>query len=241
MSRRSRYTRAKQAARSADEALLRERLRRLGVSKQIEVHENRTVLVSVTARDTVRVHRGYAYASDRTLEAVVAFLGVLPGRRAREDAKREIVAFPVDRFVSPCAPRRRRPHPHSGDVKVLGELRRMHARLNELHFGGSLPPIPFRLSSRMRTRLGELTVDTETRRAVEIAINRRHFERDRREEVEHTVLHEMIHQWQAERGHPVDHGAQFKAMAAAIGVDPHAHRAKRTYATGTTNAVPGVR
>jgi hypothetical protein len=42
--------------------------------------------------------------------------------------------------------------------------------------------------------------------------------------VEHTMLHEMVHQWQAESGLPVDHGAAFRQKAAELGIQPHASR-----------------
>ena len=55
-----------EAAQRADAALLTRRLMELGLSgmRGVEVHENRTVLVSVTSRGVLRVHRGYAYATD---------------------------------------------------------------------------------------------------------------------------------------------------------------------------------
>jgi hypothetical protein len=42
--------------------------------------------------------------------------------------------------------------------------------------------------------------------------------------VEATVLHEMVHQWQAETGRPVDHGPGFRAKAEELGVVPRARR-----------------
>ena len=61
--------------------------------------------------------------------------------------------------------------------------------------------IPIRLSGRMRTRLGELSVDIRTglpdsRSPSAAGISPRHSWA----EVEHTLLHEMVHQWQAENG-----------------------------------------
>jgi hypothetical protein len=80
----------------------------------------------------------------------------------------------------------------------------------------------------MRTRLGDLTVDAQTHEVVEIAISRRHLNLDSWKEVEDTILHEMIHQWQAERGLEVDHGSAFRAKATEIGVMPRANRAVGT-------------
>jgi transposase len=76
----------------------------------------------------------------------------------------------------------------------------------------------------MRTRLGELAVDLKTGRPTEIAISRRHILRHPWAEVEHTMLHEMVHQWQAERGLPVDHGHGFRRKAREVGIEPQARR-----------------
>jgi hypothetical protein len=76
----------------------------------------------------------------------------------------------------------------------------------------------------MRTRLGELSLDLRTGRPIEIAISRRHLTRNSWGEVEHTMLHEMVHQWQAETGLRVDHGPTFRERARAVGVLPRAKR-----------------
>jgi hypothetical protein len=108
--------------------------------------------------------------------------------------------------------------------ELLTLLAQTHERLNLAHFGGTLSSIPIRLSGRMRTRLGELAVDLRTGRPLEIAISRRHLVRHDWSEVEHTMLHEMVHQWQAESGHRVDHGPTFRRKAAEVGVLPSARR-----------------
>jgi hypothetical protein len=77
----------------------------------------------------------------------------------------------------------------------------------------------------MRTRLGEVSVDLRTGRPIEIALSRRHLADHPWPEVEHTMLHEMVHQWQAESGFPIDHGATFREKARAVGVLPAARRA----------------
>jgi hypothetical protein len=76
----------------------------------------------------------------------------------------------------------------------------------------------------MKLRLGELSVDSRTGQALEIALSRRHCERHPWAEVEHTILHEMVHQWQAESGLPVDHGPTFRSMARKVGALPAAKR-----------------
>ncbi len=76
----------------------------------------------------------------------------------------------------------------------------------------------------MRSQLGEVLIDERSHRAVEIVLSRYHLERDGWAEVERTLLHEMIHQWQAESGLPVDHGAAFRRKARDVGVEPSARR-----------------
>jgi hypothetical protein len=76
----------------------------------------------------------------------------------------------------------------------------------------------------MRSRLGELSVDIRTGQPIEIAISRRHIARHQWSEVEQTLLHEMVHQWQAETGLPVDHGPLFREKARQVGVVPGAKR-----------------
>jgi hypothetical protein len=107
---------------------------------------------------------------------------------------------------------------------VLHRLALLHERLNQKYFGRRLRTIPFRLSGRMRTRLGEVSIEIGSGKPVEIALSRLHLRLHSWEEVEHTVLHEMIHQWQAETGHPVDHGPTFRRKARELGVAPRARR-----------------
>jgi hypothetical protein len=45
--------------------------------------------------------------------------------------------------------------------------------------------------------------------------------------VEHTLLHEMVHQWQAENGLPVDHRGGFRRKAREVGILPAARRPVR--------------
>jgi hypothetical protein len=209
-----------------DAAALQRRLELLGLpaGRSLVLHENRTVMVSQARGGAIRMHRGYIYAPDRVLRAIVTFLHPRTRRPLVRRAQRELLTFPVEEFI----PLRRLPRSlepaRPGDLAILRRLRASHRRLNEAHFGGQLPEIPFRLSGRMRSRLGELALDERRHRAREIAISRRHLRRDPWEEIEHTLLHEMVHQWQAEAGLPVDHGATFRRKAREVGVEPAAKR-----------------
>lgn len=213
----------------AEEILVR-RLKLLGwrYPDRIKVHANRRVMVSLTGRGVLRLHRGYAYAPDRVLRAILKFLSARLPREVRRVAEREFLAFPVEQYVPPApGSARGRERPRPGDVMLLYRLSRLHQELNDRHFGGRLGMIPLRLSSRMRTRLGELSVDLRTMQPLEIAISRLHIEQHPWEEVAHTMLHEMVHQWQAETGGPVDHGPTFRAKAIEVGVIPKARRRVR--------------
>jgi len=194
-----------------------------GVARVV-THTNRIVMVSLGARRVLRLHRGYAHAPDRVLRAIVRFLDARLPRAERRMAEREFIDFPVEQHAPapPGPPRRERPRP--GDLLLLHRLSQAHERFNGEHFGGGLGSLPIRLSSRMRTRLGELSVEVRTGRPIEIAISRRHIARHTWPEVEHTLLHEMVHQWQAETGLPVDHGPTFRRKARQVGILPGAKR-----------------
>ena len=84
--------------------------------------------------------------------------------------------------------------------------------------------MPIRLSPRMRTRLGHYTAASPTGDPAEIVIGSEHIRRHGWEEALHTLLHEMVHQWQDEAGHPVDHGATFRAKAREVGITASARR-----------------
>jgi hypothetical protein len=156
--------------------LLARRLALLGLRDvdRIHTHTNRTVMVSLSRR-VLRVHQGYAMAPDRVLRAIVRFLNPAVPRALRRLAEREFLAFPVEEHapLKPAAARRERPRP--GDLLLLHRMTQLHQRLNAEHFGGALSEIPIRISGRMRSRLGEVSVDVRTARPLEIAISRRHL------------------------------------------------------------------
>jgi hypothetical protein len=194
-----------------------------GVSRVV-THSNRSVMVSIGKRRVLRIHAGYAYASDSVLRAIIRFLDPRLPRAVRRAAERELLAFPVEEYAASEPPRLRQERPRPGDLLLLHRLTQAFDRFNREHFGGKLAALPIRLSGRMRTRLGELSVDLRTGEPIEIAISRRHIARHRWAEVEHTLLHEMVHQWQAQNGLPVDHGPLFREKARQVGVVPGAKR-----------------
>ncbi len=206
--------------------LLVTRLRQLGLSgvRAVEPHENGSVMVSVTPRGVLRVHRGYAYAPDTVLSAIVEFVRPRVRRQRRLSLERGILDFPAHSFVPPRKPRKRRRATRREDRPMLQALAQRHERFNMKFFGGALSKVPFRISRRMERRLGDVLLSPDGKRPIEIGISHDHLVRDGWREVEHTLLHEMIHQWQAESGRSVDHGAEFRRKAREIGVEPRAVR-----------------
>ena len=50
------------------------------------------------------------------------------------------------------------------------------------------------------------------------------------------MLHEMVHQWQAETGLVVNHGRSFRLKAVAVGIEPMARRIVARRAPGADSA-----
>ena len=205
--------------RDGDELL--ERLRALGLRRitACRLTRNRNVMVSFRAPE-LRLHEGYLTAPEETLRAIVQFIeGRTRGDRAR--ARRALLAYPI---ATDAGARRRRQGTHPEDAQLAGRLTEWHRVYNDRHFSGGLRPIAVRVSRRMRGRLGHYTAATPAGDPAEIAISRRHLRRHGWDEALATLLHEMVHQWQDERGLPIDHGRGFREKARAVGISPHARR-----------------
>ena len=203
---------------------LASRLYSLGLPahKPVVPHANRRVLVAISTRGALRVHAGYAQAPDEVLSAIVRWARPRIRRAERLQAQRVLTAFPVHEHVPPArSPRRRQAVPSPADRRLLERLGALHGELNARHFGGRLRRVELRISSRMRRRLGEFRPAGEGEPA-EIALSRRHLDEDSWTRVSDTLLHEMVHQWQAESGHRLGHGADFRRKCAAIGIEGRA-------------------
>ena len=202
---------------------LRARLIELGLDPRYDcvLTSNRSVVVSFTDRE-LRVHRGYLAAPRHVHAAIVTFVGPAP-RRVRLAARRELLAYRLDHSAAPPV-RRRRPATHEDDARLSAKLTDYHRRFNAEKFDGELSDIPIHISRRMRTKLGHYTHRDSIGRGAEIVISRRHIRRHGWEEAVQTLLHEMVHQWQDENGHPIDHGRGFRAKARTIGIAPMARR-----------------
>ncbi|MFI5257923.1 MAG: SprT-like domain-containing protein [Gemmatimonadales bacterium] len=200
------------------------RLQALGLRRitRCRLTRNRNVMVSFGAGE-LRVHEGYLGAPERVHEAIVAFVEGR-SRAERRAAQRLIVAYPI-RVARPAA---RRERTHEEDLGVAEQLRSWHARYNTRHFHGRLKGVEIRVSRRMKSRLGHYTAATPGGETAEIAISRAHLRRHGWNEVLHTLLHEMVHQWQDETSRTIDHGATFRAKAREVGIAPYARRVLAT-------------
>ena len=203
---------------------LRARLQRLGLGRQYRVRltTNRTVVVSYSGGE-LRIHKSFLRADEEVWKAIITFVHGRT-RVVRNEARRTILEFPVARPVDAPRRRRRRERSHPADQPLIRELVRLHRAYNEERFDGSLREVPIRISRRMKSRLGHYCPASEGCQP-EIVLSRRHIRRDGWEEALHTLMHEMVHQWQDEQGLVVDHGASFRAKARAVGITPLACRA----------------
>ncbi len=218
--------------RTADDLLAR--LRSLGLKRIVRCRLTRNANVMVSWRgDELRVHEGYLDAPLDVHEAIVAFVESR-SRAERRAASKRIVAHSGGGSAWRDSGRRERTRPE--DEPLAHKLAEWHARLNDEYFGGTLRAVPIRVSRRMKSRLGHYSggrVDGRTggqepqtaKPLGEIAISWRHARRHRWEEVVHTLMHEMVHQWQDENGLAIDHGPRFRAKARDVGIDAAAKRA----------------
>ena len=179
---------------------------------------NRRTMVSL-ASGVLRVHEGFASAPSDVHGAIATF--ATSRNRAKRSAARDvIVSYPV-----PIRPAARRPaEQHPDDLPMAARLTTLHAQLNLEHFHGVLTHLEIQVSRRLARRLGHYTPRSMTGGIGEIVLSRRHVRRDGWPEAIHTLLHEMVHQWQDESGRSVDHGSGFRAKCRAVGIEPAATR-----------------
>lgn len=211
--------RTSRSATRARTAVLFSRLQDLGLRDvdTLVLMRTRTVMVSLIGR-TLRVNEGYADAPESVLRAIVAF-ATARTKTARHAARDQILAFEINR--APAARRVETPRP--GDFALIAQLTAAHSQLNTQHFDGALKAVPIRLSGRMATRLGHYDPGSK-HVAAEIVMSRKHVVKHGWREAMHTLLHEMVHQWQHETGATLDHGPGFRKKAKQVGITPAARR-----------------
>ena len=221
------------APRNGDELL--SRLKQLGLRRitRVRLTRNRTVMVSYAGPE-LRANEGYLNAPEHVLRAIVVFVEGRT-RAERRAAQQVIIEFP---FVERPAPRaERRERTHVDDASMVAQLESWHARYNVRHFGGELKTVPIRVSRRMKSRLGHYSPAVGGVPA-EIAISRTHIRRHGWPEALHTLMHEMVHQWQDETKRPIDHGAGFRAKCREVGIAPYARRALVNARQSSTSSIP---
>ena len=204
--------------RTAEQMLARLRAEGLTGIERCRLTRNRAVMVSFRGGD-LRIHEEYLRAPASVLAAIAVFVS---GRTAaaRRAARAAILGFKVERPARSRRPERTRPK----DQGLAQRLAVAHARYNARYFGATLHEITIRVSRRMRTRLGHYTGVSPAGDPPEIVISRRHIRRHGWDEALHTLLHEMVHQWQDEHGHAIDHGRSFRLKARELGITPSARR-----------------
>jgi hypothetical protein len=205
--------------RNAAELLARLNAMGLRGVRSLSLTTNRSVVVSVSD-GALRVHRALLAAPEKVHRAIVTFL-VSPRRADRIAARRTLVAYPIGDAERrpPRAPERT----HPDDEGVAAKLTEWHARYNAERFKGELKRVAVRVSRRMRTRLGHYA-PAQHGRPAEIAISRRHLKRHGFADALETLLHEMVHQWQDEQGHPLGHDRLFRQKAKSVGITGSAKR-----------------
>jgi hypothetical protein len=208
-----------QTPRTGPELLARLQAMGLRGVRAVALTRNRSVMVSLTD-GTLRLHRAFLDAPEAVHRAIVRFL-MSPRRTDRLAARRVLLSFPVgeDERREPRSPERT----HPDDEGIAAKLAEWHARYNAERFGRVLKRVTVRVSRRMRARLGHYA-PAQHGRAAEIAISRRHLRRHGFAEGLETLLHEMVHQWQDEEGHPLGHDRRFREKARAVGIPGRAKR-----------------
>jgi hypothetical protein len=205
--------------RSGAELLAVLRARGLRRIESCALTRNSRVMVSFRGSE-IRIHESYLAAPPDVLDAIVR---LVEGRT--KEIRRQAGKLIIANGATPAGPPvpRRREHPHPDDATWAARLVGEHLRLNAEHFGGALARIPVRVSRRMKSRLGHYS-PADAASPAEIAISRRHIRRHGWPDAIETLLHEMVHQWQAETGAPLDHGPGFRRKAREVGIRPRAKR-----------------
>lgn len=186
-----------------------------------QLTKNHSVMVSYRGSE-LRVHEGYLGAPAHVHHAIVRLVEGRT-REERRVAQRTILSFTVPAAGNGRRRPLRRETTRPVDEPLAERFVEWHARYNGEHFGHALRRVPVRVSRRMRSRLGHY-IAAANGDAPEIAISWRHLRRHGWGEALQTLLHEMVHQWQDENGHPIDHGPMFRAKARDVGIDASARR-----------------
>ncbi len=190
------------------------------MGRRRRVHSGATALLR-TLRDALRLGR----LRQLWLQCELFDVGAMHVPRteiARPAPPRPEIASPRQK--------RRTSRERADDAGIIARLQSAHADYNATLFQGELTPIRMRISRRMKNRLGHYMVAGAVQPA-EIAVSLRHVQRDPWDDVLHTLVHEMVHQWQDQHGIALDHGQTFRSKAREVGICARATRLPAMAAT----------
>jgi len=147
-----------------------------------------------------------------------------PASTSHTKSKHQSKKLPHRKLSQTKQRRPRVPKTNPKDKPLVERLIAAYEQSNADLFGGTLIPIYIRISRRMKNKLGHYMMATKSGLPAEIAISWQHIQRDSWNEVLHTLVHEMVHQWQDQNGLPLDHGREFRKKAKEVGISARATR-----------------
>jgi hypothetical protein len=223
----------------------------------VVLRPNRRTIWSLTARGTrFNLHRAFSRASETVLDdlAVIAREARRRSaeyRRAAERIARWPVVLDSIHDLRLASGRSRAGGGRGPCCATPGQrvyLAAAYDRINRERFGGRLPAgIHLRLSSRMRSRLGQMVpgVDAEGRpTVVEIALNADLMLPGNDEARTETLVHEMVHVADLLEHGQIGHGPTWRRLALEAGCHPRACRhgaiRRRRPGEAPTSRVPTV-
>jgi len=104
----------------------------------------------------------------------------------------------------------------------MAKLQGCYAEYAQRYFQGDIPTVPVRISWRLKRTLAYARHLRENGRPAEVVVSGKHIMLHGWGQVHATLKHEMIHIWQCAHGLKPGHGADFKALAGMVGVEPAA-------------------
>jgi hypothetical protein len=106
---------------------------------------------------------------------------------------------------------------------VLGRFYVLFHETNDRYFAGLLPCVPITIERIARPRVkqgmvGYTVSSGSDGRPLRIVVDEAHALSGSWADVRDTMLHEVVHVWQAQRGERPHHGASFRAMSKRLGI-----------------------
>ena len=195
--------------------------------RAVRYRPNRSVLLSVS-RDgrTLNSHECFRGAPGDVVDALVRFIVSRRGTAAAREALEELRSWEGTRRGLERARRRSSRRRPAVDGPETAPLRELFDRLNRERFGGRLPAIPLRVSSRMTRSLGTIRYGGSggdaVRFVVEIAISEDLLVPANVGSLKDTMLHEMAHAEAWLRAGHRGHGRPWRRVAERVGCTPRA-------------------